>query len=256
MLSWVLRFFGRALGLLASSATVWGAVSCTHQPGGDLCPSITGHAEGVQVTDCPHGTITLSGARFDSSGNRSSYSFLVICQGRSAHGVWSNTGGLKCVEGAYPCDGGTCTPTSDLDCEILTNCVTLGECGFSDGKCVLTDDGCARSEIPCGLSGACHLVNGACAATSDTDCQSPFGSCVDCSFAGACATSGNCHVKDGACIATNGTECKASSQCAFAGKCSLAGDACIAATDADCTSSEVCRTAGQCSAVMGVCAVK
>jgi hypothetical protein len=255
MLSWVLRFLGRLLALFASSAAVWGVGSCSSPPGGDLCPSITGHAEGVQVTDCPHGSITMSGSRYDSSGARISYAFVVICQGRSAHGIWSNTGGLKCVEGAFPCDGGTCAPTSDLDCEVLTNCTTLGECGYSDGKCVLTDEGCAASEIPCGLSGACHLVNGACAATSDTDCQAPFGACTSCSFRGACATSGNCHLKDGACIATQDAECKASSQCAFAGKCSLSGEACIAATDSDCAGSEVCRTSGQCSAVMGVCAV-
>jgi hypothetical protein len=230
--------------------------ACNSDPGPDLCPAITASSAGLQVSDCPRGSITLSGATHDAAGNKTSYSFVVLCEGRSAHGVWSAADGLQCAEGAFPCDAGVCTPGSSIDCEVLSNCVQLGECGYVDGKCVLTEDGCSKSEIPCGLSGLCHLGNGACVATSDADCQMPFGACSDCAFKGACATIGNCHVKDGACIATLASECKKSQQCAFAGKCSLDGEACIAATDSDCASSEVCRTAGQCTAVMGVCAVQ
>jgi hypothetical protein len=211
---------------------------------------------GLQVADCPRGAITLSAPTFDASGAKTSYSFVVLCEGRAAHGVWSQAGGLQCAEGSYPCDGGTCTPTSNIDCQVLSNCVQLGECGYVDGKCILTDDGCAKSEIPCGLSGLCHLGDGACVATSDADCQMPFGTCPDCAFKGACATSGACHVQNGACIATMASDCKKSQECSFAGKCSLDGATCIAATDADCAGSEVCRTAGQCTAVMGTCAVQ
>jgi hypothetical protein len=234
-----------------------GPVSCSKDPGNELCASITGTSDGLQVADCPRGSISLSGATVDASGAKTSYSFVVLCQGRSAHGVWSSAGGLQCVEGSFPCDGSVCNPMSTLDCEVLSNCVELGECGYVDGKCVLTDEGCAKSEIPCGLSGACHLGDGGvCVALSDTDCQAPFGPCTDCGFKGACVTSGNCHMKNGACIATDDADCKKSQQCSFAGNCSLQGEACVAATDADCAGSEVCRTSGQCTAVMGTCAVQ
>jgi hypothetical protein len=231
-------------------------IGCNSDPGSELCPSITGSSAGLQVTDCPRGTISLSGATYDSAGQKTFYSFVVLCNGRAAHGVWSSMGGLQCVEGSFPCDGSVCTPMSNIDCEVLSNCVELGECGYVDGKCVLTDEGCAKSEIHCGLSGLCHLGDGACVATSDADCQTPFGQCPDCGFKGPCAISGACHMKDGACIATMAGECQKSQQCSFAGKCSLDGEACIAATDADCAASEVCRTAGQCKAVMGSCAAQ
>jgi hypothetical protein len=258
MLCGVRRVFVRGSCLLGLgvAAALMDQMACNSDPGSELCPSITASSEGLQVSDCPRGSITLSGATHDAAGTKTSYSFVVLCQGRSAHGVWSSAAGLQCAEGAFPCDGGVCTPTSNIDCEVLSNCVQLGECGYVDGKCVLTEDGCAKSEIPCGLAGLCHLGDGACVATSDADCQTPFGPCSDCAFKGACATSGNCHLKDGACVATMSSECKKSQQCAFAGKCSLDGEACIAATDADCAGSEVCRTAGQCSAVMGSCAVQ
>jgi len=181
---------------------------------------------------------------------------VIICGGRSAHGVWSLAHGVECVDGAYPCEGGVCTPTSNIDCRVLTNCVELGECGFVDGTCVLTDEGCSQSKIPCGLAGQCHLVNGRCAAISDTDCRSQFAGCSNCSFKGPCTTNGSCYQKDGACVAQDDADCKKSTQCAFAGHCSLGDEACIAASDADCTASEVCRTAGQCAAVAGVCGVQ
>jgi hypothetical protein len=259
MLGWVLgdriylssrALFGCAWILLA------GASGCSSDPKGPLCSSIAGDSEGLQVTGCAGGTITLSAVTYDATGAKASYSFVVSCNDRSAHGVWSRTAGVECVDGAYPCDGGTCTPTSNIDCRVLTNCLELGECGYVEGKCVLTDEGCANSEILCGLSGACHLVSGACAATSDTDCRTPFGACQGCAFKGPCATTGNCVQKEGVCIAAQDADCKKAQQCSFAGKCSLEGEACIAKIDADCTGSEVCRTAGQCAAVAGACAVR
>jgi len=250
------RLRSLSYALFRCSAMACGAVSCTSPPGAALCPSVTGTSDGLQVMDCPRGTISMTGTAYDSTGAKTSYAFVVMCNGRSAHGIWSSTGGLVCIEGAYPCDGSVCTPTSDADCRVLSNCVQLGECGYVDGKCVLTDDGCSKSEIPCGLSGACHLVNGACAATSDSDCQMPFGNCPACPFKGACVTSGNCTEQNGVCIATQNGDCMKSQQCAFAGKCTLMGNECIAATDADCARSEVCRTAGQCAAIQGSCGVR
>lgn len=259
MLGWVL---GRCIRIssMAFVGCAWilavGASNCSSDPEGPLCPSIAGDANGLHIGECAGGSVSVSGVTHDATGVKTSYAFVVTCKGRTAHGVWSRTNGIECLEGPFPCDGGTCTPQSSVDCRVLTNCVELGECGYADGKCVLTDEGCSGSDIPCGLSGACHLVGGACAATSDVDCQKPFGACPDCTFKGPCATSGNCYQKDGACIAEQDGDCKKAQQCAFAGKCSLAGETCIAATDSDCTASEVCRTAGQCAAVAGTCAVR
>jgi hypothetical protein len=247
-------FGGLAAGCVAAVCGV--LPSCSSEPDGDLCPAISGSPRGLQVEKCSRGTISLSAATYDATGLKTSYAFVVHCGDRSAYGIWSVANGLECVEGTSSCDGGVCTPGSNLDCAVSTNCASLGECGFSDGKCVLTDEGCSKSEIPCGLSGACHLVDGACAATSDTDCQHPFGACPDCDLDGPCKTTGACHSKAGACVANNDADCKSSQQCSFAGKCTLQGEACMAASDADCARAEVCRTAGQCSAVSGICGVQ
>jgi len=228
--------------------------SCGSGDDNRLCGSLTGDTAGLHVTDCPRGLITLSEVTYDASGGKTSFAFVASCPGRSAHGIWSQAGGLECVEGTYPCEAGVCTPMSNADCAVLTNCKELGECGYLDGKCVLTDAGCSQSQIPCGLSGACHLGSGGvCTATSDDDCRSPFLGCPDCAFKGACATSGNCYAENGACVARLDSDCKKALECAFAGKCSLAGSACAAVTDSDCRASEVCRTAGQCAAVGGTC---
>jgi hypothetical protein len=264
MLRWVVRGPLRSVsatllgGLaLGGMAAVWAPISgCGAEADEPLCNTITGSTSGIEVTNCGRGSITLNGIIYDASGLKTSYTFFVTCKGRSAYGMWSVAGGLACMEGTSPCDGGTCTPKSNLDCEVLTNCTSLGECGYVDGKCVLTDEGCSKSEVPCGLSGACHLVDGACAATSDGDCQRPFAGCRDCPFKGPCITTGACHAQNGACIVTDDADCKKAEQCAFAGKCTLDGEACVAASDADCARSEVCRTAGQCSAVAGTCAVQ
>jgi hypothetical protein len=250
-----LRWFSHAL--FGCSVLVWTSISsCVSDGEGDLCPAITAKDDELQVANCPRGIISLSGVVYDSSGAKTSYAFMVTCKDRAAHGIWSRARGVECTEGSYPCDGGVCTPRSDLDCRIMTNCVELGECGYVDGKCVLTDEGCSTSKIPCGLSGACHLGDGVCVATSDADCREPFGKCPDCEFKGPCVFSGSCHVKDGACVAIDDGDCDKAQQCAFAGKCTLEGETCIAGSDSDCAASEVCRTAGQCSAVAGSCAVK
>src|ERR1051325_9120624 len=147
------RLRSLSYALFRCSAMACGAVSCTSPPGAALCPSVTGTSDGLQVMDCPRGTISMTGTAYDSTGAKTSYAFVVMCNGRSAHGIWSSTGGLVCIEGAYPCDGSVCTPTSDADCRVLSNCVQLGECGYVDGKCVLTDDGCSQSATPFGVVG-------------------------------------------------------------------------------------------------------
>jgi hypothetical protein len=230
--------------------------SCGDDSSGALCSSLKGGSDGVHTSNCSRGNVMLSQSTFDGAGARTSYAFVIVCgNGNSAHGTWSRTAGLTCIDGAYAvCEGGPCAPTSSTDCALSTNCAQLGECEYADGGCVLNDDGCARSEIPCGLSGACHLgADGKCTASSDSDCK---GTCVGCSFKGPCVTSGKCFQENGACVAREDADCKKAEQCAFAGQCTLQGNACIASTDADCMASEVCRTAGQCSAIMGTCGVK
>jgi hypothetical protein len=248
--------FKSALGCLA--AVCASLSSCSSDRSGPLCGSITGAGDGLHVSDCPHGFISLTEITYDATGAKSSYAFVATCGSESAHGIWSATNGLQCIDGGYPCEAGACTPTSSADCAVLTNCVQLGECGYLEGKCVLTEEGCSHSEISCGLSGACHLGTdgGVCTVMSDADCQKPFGNCPNCVFKGPCSTSGKCYAENGACVARLDSDCKAAQECAFAGKCSLVGGACVAATDSDCAASEVCRTAGQCAAVDGSCAVK
>jgi len=246
-----------------SKALVWASAlvcsvvsSCSKDDVGDLCASIEGGGDGLHLTKCPRGSVTLTQITYDAAGSKDSYAFVATCGTRSARGTWSHAAGLSCIDGGYPCDGGACTPTSDVDCEILANCAKLGECGYVDGKCVLTDKGCSLSEIPCGLQGACHLgADGTCTVMSDADCQMPFGTCPDCAFKGPCITSGNCNEENGVCVAREDGDCKNAQQCAFAGKCTLKDGACIALTNTDCAGSEICRTAGQCTAVDGSCAV-
>src|SRR5258708_16976539 len=174
------------VGMLGSGVLLCASLHCSTTDDGPLCASIVGRSEGIQAANCPRGTITTSAATFDASGTKTSYSFVITCNGRSAHGVWTLASGVECIEGAYPCEGAVCTPTSNTDCRVLTNCVELGERGFVHGACVLTDEGCSQSKIPCGLGGACHLVDGRCAAISDADCQSQFAGCPNCSFKGPC----------------------------------------------------------------------
>jgi hypothetical protein len=249
----VRRFlFSRAT--LACLALAYVVASCGSGKEKDLCKSITGQSDGLHVSNCPKGYTSLSLVTSDATGAKTSYAFAVTCGDKSVHGLWSQEGGLQCIEGAYLCEAGVCAPTSAADCAVSPNCEQLGECAYVDGKCVLSEDGCTHSEISCGLSGACHLGgDGKCAVTSDADCQ---GSCVGCTFEGPCATSGNCYQQSGACVARQDADCKKAEQCAFAGKCTLVGQACAAATDADCAASEVCRTAGQCAAIAGTCGVK
>jgi hypothetical protein len=242
-------FFTPLVGCLALG---WVVISSCGSNDNGLCSTLTGNADGIFLKDCPRGMVKLSGVSYQN-GRMTSYAFVVTCPDKSAHGVFTQAGGLQCVDGAYPCNGDVCTPTSNADCAVLTNCIELGECGFQDGKCVLTEAGCSQSQIPCGISGACHLgPSGACTAISDDDCRTPFPGCPDC-FKGACFTSGKCYAQNGACVARQDSDCKGSQECAFAGKCTLQGDECMAISDADCRSSEVCRTAGQCVAVAGSC---
>jgi hypothetical protein len=223
-----------------------------------VCSSVTSQRDGIRLTDCPNGTVSLDDIQYDRNGGKLSYSFVVTCHGRSAHGTWSRGGALTCVEtSSNLCQpGGTCTPTSDDDCRSIANCKEWGDCGYQNGKCVPTEEGCSHSDVPCGMSGQCHLgPAGACIVVSDADCQTPFGDCPSCAYKGACATSGNCYAENGACVARSSAECKKATQCAFAGKCTLVGGVCLAASDADCRPSEVCRTARQCTALGGVCTV-
>ena len=241
-------------GLLLAAATL----QCASPSNQGVCASVTSHPDGIRLSDCSNGTITLDQVQYDRKG-KTSYDFIVTCHGRSARGTWSRTSGLKCFEGATdPCKpGGVCTPTSDDDCQNIPNCKEWGDCGYQNGKCVPTDEGCARSDVPCGLSGQCHLgPDGTCVVLWDDDCQRPFGTCPDCKYKGACSTYGTCYAENGRCVARDSGDCKGSVQCAFAGKCSLAAGACIAATDTDCLTSEVCRTSRQCTAVGGVCTVR
>jgi hypothetical protein len=233
------------------------ALRCGSPASEGVCASVTSQPDGIHLADCPNGTVRLDEVRYDRIG-KVSYDFIVTCQGRSARGTWSRTGGLKCFEGATdPCRSGTCTPTSDQDCQSIANCKEWGDCGYQNGKCVPTEEGCARSEVPCGLSGQCHLgSDGTCTVMTNDDCQTPFGTCPDCKYKGACVTYGTCYAENGRCVARDATDCKRSAQCTFAGTCSLVAGACIAATDGDCLSSEVCRTARQCTAVGGVCSVR
>jgi len=234
-------------------------VRCSGQSNQSVCASITSRPDGIHLTDCSNGTVTLDDVEYDRNRAKVSYDFLVTCHGRSARGTWSRSGGLTCLEGATdPCkSGGVCTPTSADDCRSIANCKEWGDCGYQDGKCVPTEDGCAHSDVPCGLLGQCHLgPDGACVVLSNADCQAPFGACPTCPYKGACATSGSCYAENGACVARASADCKKSTQCSFAGKCALEGSTCIAATDADCALSEVCRTARQCSAIGGVCTVR
>jgi hypothetical protein len=234
-------------------------VRCGATSSGGICSSITSHADGIHLSDCDDGKVTLDHIKYDRNGGKTAYNFLATCYGRSARGSWDRQTGLKCLEGATdPCQsGGVCKPTSEDDCRNIANCKEWGDCGYQDGKCVPTEDGCAQSDVPCGISGQCHLgPSGTCEVVSDADCQAPFGICPDCPYKGACATSGTCFAENGRCVARESADCKKSKQCAFAGKCSLSLGACIAATDSDCTLSEVCRTSRQCTAIGGICTVK
>jgi len=244
---------------LGATLLLAATVHCTAQSNSSVCASISSHPDGIHLSDCANGTVSLDDIEYDRNGAKLSYDFLATCHGRSARGSWSRASGLTCLEGATdPCRSpGMCTPTSDDDCRSIANCKEWGDCGYRNGECVPTDEGCAHSEVPCGLSGQCHLgSDGACVVVSDADCQRPFGACPNCPYKGACATSGTCYAEKGACVARFSADCRKSTQCAFAGKCTLDGSACVAATDADCLPSEVCRTARQCVAVGGVCAVK
>jgi hypothetical protein len=231
---------------------------CSSSSNPGVCGSITSHRDGIHLSDCSNGTVTLADVQYDRNG-KVSYDFVVTCHGQSARGSWSRTSGLKCFEGATdPCkSGGVCTPTSDVDCQNIANCKEWGDCGYLNGKCVPTEEGCARSNVPCGLFGKCHLgPDGVCVVLSDADCQSPFGVCPDCKYQGACATYGTCYEANGACVARDSADCKRSEHCAFAGTCSVLAGKCAAVTDGDCLGSEVCRTARQCTAVDGICSVK
>jgi hypothetical protein len=234
------------------------ALGCAAQPTSSVCDSVTSHPDGIHLTDCDNGAVSLDEIQYDHSGAKLSYDFIVTCHGSSARGTWSRTGGLTCLEGATdPCQSGVCSPSSEDDCRSIANCREWGDCGYENGKCVPTDDGCAHSDVPCGLLGQCHLgSDGVCVVVSDADCQAPFGNCPDCMYKGACAESGHCYAENGVCVARSSADCKKSQQCAFAGQCTLDGNSCIAAIDADCAASEVCRTAHQCSAIGGVCTVK
>jgi hypothetical protein len=251
----------RARWRLGATLVVAATARCGSPSSADdgICDAITSRPDGIRIVDCPNATVSLDHIEYDRNGAKLSYGFIVTCQGRTARGTWSRTGGLTCLEGgADPCPpGGVCSPKSDADCRSIANCREWGHCGYQDGRCVPTDEGCARSDVPCGLFGQCHLgPDGACVVVSDADCQAPFGDCPDCAYKGACLTTGHCHAENGRCVALDSAECKKSTQCAFAGKCTADMAACTAASDADCTPSEVCRTARQCFAVNGVCTVK
>jgi len=219
-----------------------------------FCANISAGPQGLAVTNCRTPSSSLRDIHYDAAGTREAFAFIASCGTQSARGTWDINAGIVCTETPEPCEGGVCTPASDLDCRLEPNCEQAGACGYSNGQCIFTEDGCAHSQLACGLRGECHLgPDGTCVVTSDADCQMPFGVCPTCQFRGACAATGACHLVNGQCAAGTDDDCRHSTQCSFAGLCTAQDGACVAATDADCLQANVCTMSAQCKALGGHC---
>ena len=166
--------------------------------------------------------------------------------------------------------GSTGAQATELDCQRLDACQTLGHCTETDGACLAGSDAdCEQSEL-CAVDGKCAAQKGACAANSTSRCGAATrckgqglciakdGQCVaesdaDCKLSEECLANGQCTARGGMCIAASNKDCAPSSGCKDDGRCIVRDTRCIAASDADCKGSLWCKLGGFCTAQRGWC---